>query len=177
MQRIARGEAGAFRELSDTHLQSIVTFSYRILWNHAEAEDVAQETFLRAWQHASDYEPKAKISTWLHRIARNVAIDRLRKQKTRGDQVSHDEELDAAPASGRPSQLLLQKATALSVKDALAQLPERQSTALTLCHEQGCSNPEIAEVLECSVEAVEALLTRGRTKLRSLLTPADENSP
>ncbi len=141
MKRIARGDAGAFRELSNSHLKSIVTFSYRLLRNQAEAEDVAQETFLRAWQHANDYEPKAKLSTWLHRIARNLAIDRLRKQKTRGDQVLHDDERDAAPASGRPSQLLASKVTAITVQDALAQLPERQSTALSLCHEQGYSNP------------------------------------
>lgn len=177
MKRIARGDAGAFRELSTTHLKSIVTFSYRLLWNHAEAEDVAQETFLRAWQHAGDYEPQAKVSTWLHRIARNLAIDRLRKQKTHGDQIIHDEERDAAPASRGPGQLLLSKATAISVQHALTQLPERQSTALSLCHEQGYSHPEIAEVLECSVEAVESLLSRGRTKLRELLTPTHETSP
>lgn len=177
MKRVARGDAGAFRELSETHLKAIVTFSYRMLWSQAEAEDIAQETFLRAWQHADDYEPKAKLSTWLHRIARNLAIDRLRKQKSRGEHYSHDDEREVAPESGRPSRLLAQKTTAISVQEALSQLPERQSSALTLCHEQGYSNPEIAEILECSVEAVESLLSRGRRALRELLKQENEPTP
>jgi RNA polymerase sigma-70 factor, ECF subfamily len=170
MERIARGDAGAFRELSDTHLGSIVTFATRLVHNQAEAEEIAQETFLRAWQNAGRYESKAKLTTWLHTIARNVAIDRLRKKSRQEEVFEVDEERDHAPFSGRPSQLVAQKQQHEDVQDALSRLPERQRSALLLCHEQGLSNPEIAQVLETSVEAAESLLARGRRRLRQLLT-------
>jgi len=169
MKRIARGDAGAFRELTDQHEKAITTYAHRLLWNQAEAEELTQETFLRAWQRASDYQPKARASTWLHRIVRNLAIDRLRQKKSRGDHFGLDDERDTAPESGRPSLLLSRKTTALSVQEAVASLPERQRSAISLCHEQGLSNPEIAEVLECSVDAVESLLSRGRRSLRTLM--------
>jgi len=170
MDRIAQGDASAFRTLSQDHLQAIVTFVYRLLHNHAEAEDVAQETFLRAWTNAAKYQPQARVSTWLHAIARNLAIDHLRKRKTRGESLEIDDERDAAPLSGRPSQLLVRKQQALTVQEALLNLPERQRSAILLSHEQGHSNIEIAEILKISVEAVESLLSRGRRQLRVLLS-------
>lgn len=169
MERIARGDAGAFRDLSDQHLGAIVTFATRLVRNQAEGEDIAQETFLRAWQNASKYEPRAKLSTWLHTIARNVAIDRLRKKSRTEEAFELDDERDEAPLSGRPSRLLAKKEEHLGVERALAELPERQRSAILLCHEQGLSNPEIARVLETSVEATESLLSRARRRLRQML--------
>lgn len=169
MERIARGDAGAFRELSDLHLGAIVTFATRLVRNQSEGEEIAQETFLRAWQNASKYEPKAKLSTWLHTIARNITIDRLRKKSRNEEAFELDDERDEAPLSGRPSQLLLRKQEQVSVQEALAQLPERQRSAILLCHEQGLSNPDIAKVLETSVEATESLLSRARRRLRHLV--------
>lgn len=169
MKRIASGDPGAFRELSDTHLDSIMRFAYRLVGSQAEAEDIAQETFLRAWQKADTYEPKARVSSWLHSIAKNLSIDRMRKRGRRGTHLEMDDERDAAPDSQRPSQLLGRKAKSQVVKSALDALPERQKMALVLWHEQGLSNPEIAQVMDCSVEAVESLLTRGRRALRTAL--------
>lgn len=169
MARIAAGDVAAFRQLSQDHLKAIVTFATRILNNGTEAEDVAQETFLRAWKKASTYEPRARISTWLHTIARNLAFDRLRRRGARGEEFVVDDERDAAPVSTGPSQLLAQKQSALTVQAALLRLPERQRVAILLCHEQGHSNIEIATVLDCSIEAVESLLSRGRSQLRKLL--------
>jgi len=79
MRRVAEGDAVAFRQLADRHLGSIVRFATRWLGRKEEAEEVAQETFLRVWQHARTYEPTARVSTWLHKIAHNAAIDRLRE--------------------------------------------------------------------------------------------------
>lgn len=169
MERIARGDAGAFRDLSDQHLEAIVTFATRLVKNQAEGEDIAQETFLRAWQNASKYAPKAKVSTWLHTIARNVAIDRLRKKSRKEEAFELDDERDEAPLSGRPSRLLAKKEEHHGVEEALAALPERQRAAILLCHEQGLSNPEIAEVLKTTVEATESLLSRARRRLRQMI--------
>ncbi len=169
MERIHSGDAAAFRQLSDDHLNSIVRFAFRIVHNHAEAEDIAQETFLRAWQRAGDFEPRARLTTWLFTIAKNLALDRLRAQNRKGTHLVLDEERDRAPGSERPSQLLVEKVSSIRVERAIASLPERQRIAICLWHEQGLSNPEIATVLSCSVEAVESLLARGRRALRELL--------
>lgn len=170
MERIADGDATAFRKLSDEHLKAIVTFSHRLVGNHAEAEEIAQETFLRVWQKADSYQPKAKLSTWLHTIARNIAIDRMRKRSRKEEAFEIDDERDASPASAVPSQLLAAKETRQQIERALDSLPERQRSALALCHEQGLDNPAIAEVMGCSVEAVESLLSRGRRALREIMT-------
>jgi RNA polymerase sigma-70 factor (ECF subfamily) len=164
MRRVAEGEAPAFRQIADRHLGSIVRYAFRLLGNREEAEEVAQETFLRAWQHARTYEPTAKLSTWLHTIAHNAAVDRLRKRRE-----TASAELDDLPASGRPSLLLAHKETALAVNSALDSLAPRQRAAVSLVHYQGLSGSEAAKVLGVEVEAVESLLARGRRKLRHLL--------
>lgn len=168
--RIARGDAAAFRELSDRYLPKILTYAARLSRNPTEAEDIAQETFLRAWQHAPDYKPKGRASTWLFAIAHNLAIDRMRRRRRRPEDFEVDDERDAAPYSRGPGQLLERKEKVLTVQQALDQLPERQREALVLSHEQGLSNPEIAQVLDTSVEAIESLLARARRGLRVLLS-------
>jgi RNA polymerase sigma-70 factor, ECF subfamily len=173
MQRVARGDAQAFRQLSELYLGAIVTYAFRITSNHAEAEEIAQEVFLRAWQRAEEYEPRARVTTWLHRIAQNLAIDALRRRH--GKSLPLDELAeDAPPASNDPQALLERKRNAESVQDGLAALPPRQKMALLLSHEQGLSNPEIAEVLEVGVEAIESLLARGRRALRAALEESEE---
>jgi len=167
-QRIATGDALAFRELSRLHLTMIVTYCTRILGNQADAEDVAQDTFVRVWQKADTYQPRGRARTWLLAIAHNLALDRLRQQKTRRE-ADEAEDLHA-PSSEQPAGLLLRKQTSLDVAQALDCLPERQKTALLLCHEQGLSGAEIAEVLGASPDAVESLLARGRRTLRTLLS-------
>lgn len=167
-QRIATGDALAFRELSRLHLTMIVTYCARMLGNQADAEDVAQDAFVRVWQKAETYQPRARARTWLLAIAHNLALDRLRQQKTRRE-ADEAEDLHA-PSSEQPVGLLLLKQTSLDVAQALDRLPERQKTALLLCHEQGLSGAEIAEVLGASPDAVESLLARGRRTLRTLLS-------
>jgi RNA polymerase sigma-70 factor, ECF subfamily len=169
MARVAQGDARAFRALSDAHLKPVYVYLTRLLHSEAEAQDVAQETFLRVWQNASSYQPKARITTWIHAIARHLAIDRLRRRKTTGEHFEFDDERDLVPRSDRPSELLEKKTTAQLVAQAIARLPERQQSALLLCHEQGLSQPEIAVVLECTVDAVESLLKRARSTLREQL--------
>jgi RNA polymerase sigma-70 factor (ECF subfamily) len=164
MRRTARGDAVAFRALADAHLPKIMNFAYRILHDRSDAEDVAQETFLRMWKDAPRYRPTARLTTWLHRIAHNLCIDRLRKRRERPT-----DRLDEERSSTEPGGLLDRKRVAVDVGRALSELPERQRVAITLIHYQGLSNVEAAEVLEVGVDALESLLARGRRSLREKL--------
>jgi RNA polymerase sigma-70 factor, ECF subfamily len=166
VQGVGRGDQRAFRALVDRYLASITRFALRTLGDRAEAEEVAQETFLRLWTAAKDFEPNAQPKTWLYRIARNQCIDRLRKRRSHGQEVELDER---AAGEDRPSALLLRKQTAQQVEDALATLPERQREAITLVHYEGLSGAEACEILSVSAEALESLLARGRRALREQL--------
>jgi RNA polymerase sigma-70 factor (ECF subfamily) len=164
MRRTAKGDQVAFRALADAHLAKIMNYAYRLLHDRTEAEDVAQETFLRVWKDAGRFEPKARVTTWLHRIAHNLCIDRLR-----GRREQPSDELDEERTSQEPGALLDRKRVAIEVNEALASLPERQRAAITLVHFQGLSNVEAAEVLDVNVDALESLLARGRRSLREKL--------
>ncbi|HEY3592442.1 MAG TPA: RNA polymerase sigma factor [Polyangiaceae bacterium] len=170
MRRTAQGDAAAFRILSDLHLSKIMNFAYRLLHDRAEAEDVAQETFLRLWKDASRYEGKAKVTTWLHRITHNLCVDRLRARR---EKPSSDT-IDEVRTSIEPGGLLDRKERATAVDRALSTLPERQRAAIALVHYQGLGNQEAAEVLGVGVEAVESLLSRGRRALRVALLDLSE---
>jgi len=119
---------------------------------------------LRLWKNAGRYEPKARVGTWLHRIAHNLCVDRLRRRRERPS-----DRLDEERASQEPGGLLDRKRVANAVERALAALPERQRTAITLVHYQGLGNIQAAEVLGIGVEALESLLARGRRTLRETL--------
>lgn len=164
MRRVAKGDAAAFRMLADAHIGKIMNFAYRVLHDRTEAEDVAQETFLRLWKDAARYEPRARLTTWLHRIAHNLSIDRLRAKREQPSDA-----LDEERSSVEPAGLLDRKELATDVDKALAALPERQRTAIALVHYQGLTNIEAAGVLQVGVDALESLLARGRRSLRDML--------
>ncbi len=165
MRRVAAGDAGASRVLVDRELGPLVALAYRILGNRAESEDVAQESFLRLWRMARRWQPRAKVRTWLTRVAYNLSIDRLRLRKPT-DPI--DEAAFAAPGGG-PSSALQRDQVAHIVEAAIARLPERQRAAIALVHYQELSNIEAAETLGVSIDALESLLARGRRGLRGAL--------
>jgi RNA polymerase sigma-70 factor (ECF subfamily) len=138
-----------------------------MLGSRAEAEEVCQESFLRLWKQASSYVARAKPSTWLYRIAHNLAIDRLRRR--REGQHPLGTGIEELPDSGRPSLHLHQKQVAEAVERALSELPPRQRAAISLVHYQGMSSAEAAQVLGIRLRALESLLARGRQKLREQL--------
>jgi RNA polymerase sigma-70 factor (ECF subfamily) len=170
MERVAVGDASAYRILVDRHLRGLHAFVYRMLGNRAEAEEVCQESFLRLWTEASRYVPRAKLTTWLYRIGHNLAVDRLRRRREGGKGPDPDE----LPDSRRPSSILQDKELSQAVQVALDALPERQRAALVLVHYQGMSNAEAAEVLAVNVRALESLLARGRRELRESLAQFQE---
>jgi RNA polymerase sigma-70 factor (ECF subfamily) len=171
MTLIAGGDASAYRALSERYLGRILRYSTRLLADPAEADDVAQETFLRLWKHADRWQPKAKPSTWLYRVAHNLCVDRLRVRRA-GDADA----LERHSVGDRPSSLLARKQLAAEVQAALEALPERQRAAIVLSHYEGLSNPEAADVLGVGVEAVESLLSRGRRALKQRLQPLHARS-
>jgi RNA polymerase sigma-70 factor (ECF subfamily) len=163
--RVGEGEVAAYRELVRRHAPLLLRFVARMLRDETEAEDVVQETCLRLWQHARDYSPKARVTTWLHRIAHNLAVDRLRA-RGRLDPLPDSEQM---PESARQPSLLDEKRRALALSEALAELPERQATAVVLVHLHGLSGAEAAEVMGVGEQALESLLARGRRALKGEL--------
>ena len=165
VQQIGRGNRDACREVVGRHLGRIVGFAQRTLGNRPDAEDVAQEVFLRLWTHAARWRPRgAQLTTWLHKVALNLCLDRLRRRQLPAGAAP--EPADTAPS---PAAHVHQQEIAHHVNRALMELPEHQRAAIALCHYQGLRNAEAADVLGVSVEALESLLARGRRTLRARL--------
>lgn len=166
LERFARGDQSAAREIVARHARRVLALATRMLNDAAEAEDVVQEAMLRVWRIAPDWEAgKAQFSTWLHRVALNLCYDRLRKRRT--------VDLDSAPEPEDPTPSaqarMEEREGGGALRAALQTLPERQRAAILLRHFEERSNPEIAEALSVSVEAVESLLARARRALKAAL--------
>ena len=163
----ANGDVEASRLLTARLLPRILSHATRLLGNPAEAEDVAQEAMLRLWKIAPDWRTgEAKVTTWLYRVVGNLCTDRLRKRRGIGlDEAPEPEDEQAGPA-----EQMQERARADALQAALSRLPERQAQAVILRHIEELSNPEIAEIMDISVEAVESLIARGKRALTADLT-------
>lgn len=162
----ANGDGSAAAALAHRHVSRIKALGWRMLGDQAEAEDVAQEAMLRLWKIAPEWRAgEAKVTTWLYRVASNLCTDRLRKRRGIGlDEIAEPQD-DAPSALGR----LIEDDRAAALRAALAKLPERQRLAVSLRHLQELANPEIAEIMDVSVEAVESLISRGKRQLSDML--------
>lgn len=161
LQQIAKGDKRAFAQLLSAQLPSLLAFIKRYIKEPAQAEDIAQETFLRVWQRAGDWQPREHSPrSWIYRIAFNLSIDAIRRQKPTTDALH--ELID--PQS--PEQHTITRNQHRHLHDAIAGLPERQRTALYLCAFQGLSNKEAAAIMKVGVDALESLLARARRSLR-----------
>ncbi len=161
MRRVADGDRQAYATLVANHLPPITAFVQRMTGSPASAEDVTQEVFLRLWLKAGDFDAtRARLTTWLHRMAHNLAIDHLRKygRETSLEGVAADK----APPDDKDNDAAL-------IASALMQLPERQRSALTLTYYQELSNREVAQIMGLGTRAVESLLVRARGALKKIL--------
>lgn len=166
MRRVAAGDAEATRQVVGSHLGRITAFAARTLNDRTEAEDVAQETFMRLWTHAARWEPgRARLTTWLHRVALNLCLDR----RARRPHVALDDVPAPAAAGTDVAAALQAEDVTRHVRAEVMQLAERQRVALVLSHYQGLSSAETADVMGITVEAVESLLARARRTLRERL--------
>jgi RNA polymerase sigma-70 factor, ECF subfamily len=179
MARIAKGDDDAFEILVNRHQTSILNLIYRFIGDRTQAKDLAQEVFIRVWQSAKNYKPKAKFTTWIYRITANLCFNELKYARRRklfqflrsdADNEIHGEK-DFPDGSPSPEDLLLAKERSHQITQALQGLPENQRMALVLKRYDGLSYDEIAQILGCSVSAVESLLVRGKRTLQEKLAP------
>jgi RNA polymerase sigma-70 factor (ECF subfamily) len=162
MARVAAGDRAAFDLLAARHLLRLRRIALRILDDAPAAEDVAQETMLRAWTGAARFDPsRGTAQAWLARIARNLALDQLRRRRP-GAAVPEDLE-----------ETLLRRERGALLAAGIAALPARQRTAIALTYGEGQTGAEVARTLAVSTRALEGLLRRGRTWLRLHLNQAD----
>jgi RNA polymerase sigma-70 factor (ECF subfamily) len=168
IERIARGDTSAARRLVSAKLPRILGLATRMLRDASEAEDVAQEAFVRVWRHAGAWQPgRARFDTWLHTVVLNLCRDRLRRRR----EISGSELAEAIDPAANAEQGLIETERGEAVAQAIATLPERQREAILLVHYQELSGAEAAAALEISVEALESLLARGRRALRAQFAP------
>jgi len=174
MERIGAGDHQAFRELIERHQDAVIGTVVKMLGNLQDAEDIAQQVFLRIWGNARRYRPDAKFTTYLFTITRNLVFNECRR-RGRKKEVSADEREETSHhqiedrADYRPDHELLQNELREAVDAAIAALPETQRMAVVLRRYEQLPYEEIATVLKLSIPAVKSLLFRARTTLRESL--------
>jgi RNA polymerase sigma-70 factor (ECF subfamily) len=185
MLRVQRDEPGAFAELVERYWTRVFGRFYRQLGDRQEAEDLAQEVFLRLYRNRKRYQPRARFTTWLFHIAQNAARNALRTKRRRPcvplgqlTMPEGDDRLGERVMAGReeaPSQPAERAELAGAVRAAMDRLASRQRTALELQF-RDCTYSEIAAELEMTPKAAKSLLYRARTQLRECLTPFMERN-
>lgn len=174
MSKAARGDHDAFEELVLRHQHAVVGTVAKMLGNPTEAEDIAQQVFLRLWKSAPRYKPSAKFTTFLFTITRNLVFNETRRKQRRKEHSLEEQEEDwhqRVPESSerQPDARALQSEMQRAVDQAIAALPAKQRLAVILRRYEQMPYEEIADVLNLSVSAVKSQLFRARTALRESL--------
>ena len=164
---ISRREPEAFHEVMERFAAPVINLAVRFLGNRADAEEIAQETFLRLYQHPPQLDPSVKLFTWLYRVTVNLCMDRLRKQ-ARTPPMEPLEDLQVAGSSS-PRRAAVRTETADAVRRAVAALPADLRAPVILSMVEELSHAEIAAILGISPKAVERRLSRARDLLRPRL--------
>jgi RNA polymerase sigma-70 factor (ECF subfamily) len=174
MRLVGRGDTSALEQLIERHQALVAGTVARMLGSNSDVEDIAQQVFIRVWKSARRYVPRAKFTTWLLKITRNLVFNELRRS-TRHAHVPLQAEpgTEDPPIKDKtipaPDASLLEKELQQAIEEAIMQLPDAQRMALVLRRYEQLSYEEIAEVLDLSVPAVKSVLFRARTELRSRL--------
>jgi RNA polymerase sigma-70 factor, ECF subfamily len=178
MLDVKAGDDASFDLLLQKYRTPLVNFLYRMVRDAATAEDLAQEVFLRIYRARKRYSPSAKFTTWLFRIATNLALNSVRDNRYRRMQVSLDAPVEddeapiQLPAKGmRIDEQMVERDRAQVIRQAVAALPEKQRVAVLLHKYEEMDYIEIAKILECSESALKSLLFRAYETLRVQLAP------
>ncbi len=175
MELIGGGDMEAFQQLVERHQALVAGTVARMLGSNSDVEDIAQQVFIRVWRSAARYTPKAKFTTWLLKITRNLVFNELRRSK-RHTHVPLPPEPGAVEASIKdeanpaPDKSLLQTELQRAIEQAIMKLPDSQRMALILRRYEDLSYEEIGEILDLSVPAVKSVLFRARMELRARLS-------
>jgi len=180
MLRVREGDRAAFETLVEKYKQPVTNLVARTIADPTEAEDIAQHVFVQVFKSAHRYEVTAKFSTWLFTIARNLSLNEIRRRsRHRADSLDQtfadddDHPMRQAPdtKTAGPTESLLQGELEAKVEEAIADLPEKQRTALLMCRHEEFSYEEIAKVVNCSLSATKSLIHRAREALKERLKP------
>ena len=172
MLRVKDGDGGSFALLLEKYRASVIHFLYRMVQDQAVSEELAQEVFLRVYRSRETYEPAAKFTTWLFRIATHLALNWLRDEKHERAQERLDQQVEDAPVrevadrSLSVEQRLLHNARLDEVRQAVAALPDKQRAAVLMHKYEEMEYSQIAKILSCSESAVKSLLFRAYETLR-----------
>ena len=174
MRLVAGGDTAAFEALIERHQALVAGTVARMLGSNSDVEDITQQVFIRVWRSAGRYVARAKFTTWLLKITRNLVFNEMRRTKRHPRvPVQIDPEAEELPLKDEtgetPDAALLQAELQKAIESAIAQLPETQRMALVLRRYEDLSYEEIADILELSLPAVKSLLFRARTELRERL--------
>jgi RNA polymerase sigma-70 factor (ECF subfamily) len=175
MLQVKDGDGASYALLLEKHRAPVVHFLYRMVQDYAISEELAQEVFLRVYRSRATYEPTAKFTTWLFRIATHLALNWLRDRRNERQQERIDDESEGGPnlqiSDRRPTveQSLLHEARMLEVRQAIALLPDKQRAAVLMHKYQEMEYSQIAGALGCSESAVKSLLFRAYESLRARL--------
>jgi RNA polymerase sigma-70 factor (ECF subfamily) len=183
MLDVKAGDEQSFALLLQRYRSPLVNFLYRMVRNREQAEDLAQEVFIRVYRARADYVPSAKFTTWLFRIATNLALNSLRDTRHQRMEISLDAPVSADAEDGDERTLdvadkhpdierhLVEEARKAMIKHAIDKLPEKQRAAVLLHKYQELDYGEIAKILSCSESALKSLLFRAYEALRVELAP------
>ena len=169
------GEISAFNTIVERYKEQIYQLAYRMTGVHEDADDISQETFIRAYKSIGRFKGKAKLSTWLRRITINLSINHL-KRKSRYEHESFDEKLlddkDYSPTlkqAHNPAEMVESEELVQQIEEAIESLPIREKVVFILRIQQGLSYKEIAKTIGCPIGTVMSRLNRARGKLRNML--------
>ena len=177
MERLQSGQDAALNDLMERHATPVFHFLCRMVGNEDDANDLAQETFVRVFKSAKSFRTNERFSTWLFTIAANLARNHFR-WRSRHPQVSLEEEssetktslAETLPSgSPAPNETTLAHERAQAVRDAIRELPAEMREAIVLCEWEECSVAEVARIMETTPKAVESRLYRARHILRDRL--------
>jgi RNA polymerase sigma-70 factor (ECF subfamily) len=169
MLAFQQGDPASFERLFQKHKRAVISFALRFTGRVDEAEELAQEVFVKCYLAASSYEPRAKFTTWLFRIARNHCLNEVRRPSRRYKSEPFDDQQARAGAGDDPEALAATRALSAALRRELEALPENQRSALSLSREHGMSYDEIAETMDVSISAVKSLLNRAKKRLAAKL--------